>query len=90
MTRLKMIGFTALFAVCALAPAHAAQIGQIFVCYACQNTGDTAIDAALAANPAAAFDGILFAFKNTSSASITGGVFSVSGTSPSDSFALPR
>lgn len=89
MNRLKMMGLTALLALGALVPARAAQIGQIFACYACQNTGDTAIDAALAANPNVAFDGILFAFKNTSSASITGGVFSVSGTSPSDAFALP-
>jgi len=90
MTRLKMIVFTALLALCALAPASAAQIGQIFVCYACQNTGDTAIDAALTANPSVAFDGILFAFKNTSSSAITGGTFALSGTSPADSFAIPN
>jgi hypothetical protein len=89
MIRLKTMGFTALLALGALVPAQAAQIGQIFVCYACQNTGDTAIDAALTANPSVSFDGILFAFKNTSSAAITGGVFSLSGTSPADSFALP-
>ena len=90
MIRLKMLGFSALLALCAVVPAHAAQIGQIFVCYACQNTGDAVIDAALTANPSVAFDGILFAFKNTSSAAITGGVFSVSGTSPADSFAIPN
>ena len=89
MNKLKWFGGTALLALFALTPLHAAQIGQIFVCYACQNTGDATIDAALAANPNVAFDGILFAFKNTSSAAITGGVFSISGTSPSDSFALP-
>ena len=38
-----------------------------------QNTGDTAVDAALAANPDVAYDGILFAFKNTSGFAITGG-----------------
>jgi hypothetical protein len=71
------------------APAQAAQIGQVFVCYACQNTGDTAIDAALTANPSVSFDGILFAFKNTSGSAITGGHFSISGTTPSDSFVVP-
>jgi hypothetical protein len=43
----------------------------------------------LANNPGVAGDGILFAFKNTSSSAITGGVLSLSGTSPSDSFTLP-
>jgi hypothetical protein len=85
----KPLGLLGLVALYIAAPMQAAQIGQIFVCYACQNTGDAVIDAALTANPNVAFDGILFAFKNTSSAAITGGVFSVSGTSPSDSFALP-
>ena len=83
------IGLLGLAAVCMAVPVHAAEIGQVFVCYACQNTGDTAIDAALTANPSVAFDGILFAFKNTSSSAITGGTFSLSGTSPADSFAIP-
>lgn len=89
MTRLKAVGLVALVALCVVAPVHAAQIGQIFVCYACQNTGDTVIDAALANNPAVANDGILFAFKNTSGFAITGGEFSLSGTSPSDTFTMP-
>lgn len=71
-----------------VAPASATQVGQILVCYACQHTGNAAIDAALAVNPGVASDGILFAFENTSSTAITGGVFSENG-SPADSFALP-
>jgi uncharacterized protein (TIGR03437 family) len=71
-------------------PVLAAQVGTITVCYACQNTGDAAIDAALAANSDVAYDGILFAFKNTGSLPITGAVLSVGGdASPPDSFALP-
>jgi uncharacterized protein (TIGR03437 family) len=89
MTGLKSMGATALLTLCVLVPLGADPIGQILVCYACANTGDAAIDAALAANPAVVYDGILFAFKNTSSFAITGGVLSVSGTSPSDSFVLP-
>ena len=69
-------------------PMHAAQIGQILVCYACQNTGNAAIDAALAANSGVASDGILFAFTNTSAFAITGGTFS-ENASPADTFALP-
>lgn len=65
------------------------QVGDILVCYACQNTGNTAIDAALAANPGVASDGILFAFVNTSGSAITGGTFSVSNASPNDMFTLP-
>ena len=89
MSKLKLMGLSALVALCLSVPIHAAVIGDIFVCYACQNTGDAAIDAALANNPGVASDGILFAFKNISSSAITGGVFSLGGTSPSDSFALP-
>ncbi len=88
MNRLKLLGLGALLSLAAL-PTQAAQIGQVYACYACQNTGDAAIDAALTANSSVAFDGILFAFKNTSGSAITGGTFSVSGTSPSDSFSLP-
>jgi hypothetical protein len=72
------------------APANATQIGEILACYACQNTGNSAIDSALAtgSGPAVASDGLLFAFVNTSGSAITGGVFSETG-SPNDSFALP-
>jgi len=89
MIRLRSMGATALLTLCAMAPLPADPIGQILVCYACQNTGDAAIDTALAANPDVAYDGILFAFKNTSGFAITGGVLSVKGTTPSDSFLLP-
>jgi hypothetical protein len=75
--------------VLAAAPVQAGQVGTIFVCYACQNTGNSAIDAALASNPSVANDGILFAFINISAFPITGGVFSVSGTTPTDSFTMP-
>jgi hypothetical protein len=64
-------------------------VGTIYACYACQNTGNAAIDAALTANPSVASDGLLFAFVNTSGSAITGGVFTVKGTLPNDSFALP-
>lgn len=70
-------------------PANGAQVGQILVCYACQNTGNAAVDAALAATPGVASDAILFAFVNSSSSPITGGVFSVTNASPNDSFSLP-
>src|SRR5581483_8363000 len=69
----------ALFALPTLmtAPAHAGTVavGSIYACYACQNTGDQAIDDALAANPSVANDGLLFEFNNTSGTAITGGVF---------------
>ncbi len=83
-----LVGWAGLLALVAT-PANAYQVGSISVCYACQNTGDPIIDAALTAHPNVASDGILFAFKNTSAYPITGGVLSVTGTSPSDSFALP-
>jgi hypothetical protein len=73
------------------APAQATtQVGEILACYACQNTGNSAIDAALATGTGldVASDGLLFAFVNTSGSAITGGVFSENGT-PNDSFALP-
>jgi PEP-CTERM motif len=89
MNKLCAVGLLALVAVFVNVPMHAAVIGDIYVCYACQNTGDAAIDAALANNPGVASDGILFAFKNTSGSAITGGVLSLSATSPSDSFSLP-
>ena len=72
-----------------LASANAGQVGTIYVCYTCNTTGNSAIDAALTANPSIANDGILFAFINTSGFSINGGVFSVTNASPADSFTLP-
>jgi hypothetical protein len=84
---------TAIFFVAMLfvvvVPVHADLVGQIYACYACQNTGNAAIDAALTANPGVAGDGILFAFVNTSAFAITGGVFSVNNATPNDSFNLP-
>jgi len=88
LTSVSLAGLAGWLALVAT-PANAYQIGSIAVCYACQNTGDPIVDAALAAHPNVASDGILFAFKNTSAYPITGGVLSVSGTSPSDSFTLP-
>jgi hypothetical protein len=88
LTSVSCFGFAALLAL-AVVSAQASPIGTITVCYACQNTGDPLIDAALAANTGVASDGILFAFKNTSSFAITGGLFSLSGTSPADSFVVP-
>jgi hypothetical protein len=87
-TSASLLGFACLLVLVSV-PLKAYQIGTITVCYACQNTGDAVIDAALTAHPNVATDGILFAFKNTSAYPITGGVLSVSGTSPADSFALP-
>lgn len=69
--------------------AQATTVGDVLVCYACQNSGNTAVDAALAANPGVAGDGILFAFANTSNVAITGGLFQVGNTSPADTFTLP-
>ena len=88
MNRSKLAGLVAAFSL-GMVPTQAAQIGQILVCYACSNTGDTAVDAALANNPGVSNDGILFAFKNTSGFAISSGVLSLSGTTPSDSFDLP-
>ena len=85
---LEVILLGLIFTVCP-APVQADQMGTIFVCYACQNTGNGAIDTALSSNPSVASDGILFAFINTGTSAMTGGVFSVSGTTPTDSFALP-
>ena len=82
------VGFFVL-AVAMGIPAHATEVGQILVCYACQNSGNPAIDAALTANPGVASDGILFAFVNSSSSAIAGGLFSVSNASPADSFIVP-
>jgi len=84
--RLALAAFsTAAMLAISLASADAGPIGSIYACYACQNTGNTTIDAALAANPSVATDGLLFAFINTSGFSITGGTFSAGG----DSFSMP-
>ncbi len=48
------------------ATSAAENVGDILACYACQNTGNSIIDAALMANPSVANDGLLFAFVNTS------------------------
>jgi hypothetical protein len=56
--------------------AKADVVGDILACYACQNTGNAAIDAALTANPSVASDGLLLAFVNTSGSAITGASFS--------------
>ena len=71
------------------AMAGTTKIGDILACYACNTTGNPAVDAALAAHPEVAGDGLLFAFVNTSSQAITNGTFSVSNSNPSDSFSLP-
>jgi hypothetical protein len=87
-----MVFLSASLAALSTRPVQADQIGTIFACYACQGTGNAAIDAALANNPSVASDGILFAVFNTSAFAITRGVFSVTGstpTTPSDSFMLP-
>ncbi len=70
-------------------PAQAGDVGAIFACYACQATGDTAIDASLSANPNVAYDGLLFAFQNTSGAAITDATFNVSTGAYTDTFSLP-
>ena len=86
--KLSVLGILALTFIGTLS---ATQVGEILVCYTCQNTGNSAIDAALGtpAGQEVAGDGILFAFVNTSASSITGGTFSVTDASPDDSFAVP-
>src|ERR1035441_9869678 len=56
----------ATFAFASNLSASATSVGDILVCYACNTTGNAAVDAALAANPGVVGDGILFAFENTS------------------------
>jgi hypothetical protein len=63
--------------------AKATVVGDILACYACQNTENAAVDAALVANPSVASDGLLFAFENTSGTQITNAVFNVTGSSDS-------
>lgn len=70
------------------APAHAVSVLDIYACYACNTTGNAAIDAALAANPSVASDGLLFAFVNTGASDITNATFSVANASPNDAFAI--
>jgi hypothetical protein len=92
MTPVRFFAATAaaLFATIWNLPASAGTVGEILACYACTTaTGNAAIDAALAANPTVAVDGILFAIVNTSNTDITGATFSVSGPTLTDSFALP-
>jgi hypothetical protein len=57
--------------------ANATVVGDILACYACQNTGNASIDAALTANPSVASDGLLLAFVNNSGSAITGAFFYV-------------
>ncbi len=61
LSSVSFFGVAALVAMVA-PPVHADQIGTISACYACQNTGDAAVDAALTANPDVATDAILFDF----------------------------
>ena len=61
--------------------AKATVVGDILACYACQNTGNAAVDAALTANPSVASDGLLFAFVNTSGSAITNASFSAGADS---------
>jgi hypothetical protein len=87
--KLLLMTFGAVGCLSAPTPASADQIvGDILSCYACQNSGNATIDAALAANPSVASDGLLLAFENTSGSAITGGTFSENGN-PNDAFALP-
>ncbi len=74
---------------CVTPAAAATTVGSIYACYACQNTGNQLVDAALAANPDVASDGLLFAFFNTSGSAITGATFNLSAGSYTDSFTLP-
>lgn len=68
--------------------AEAAVVGDIQACYSCQDTGNAAIDAALAANNSVAVDGLLLAFINTSGSAITNATFSVNTGSYSDTFSI--
>ena len=66
--------------------ANATVVGDILACYACSGTGNAAVDAALAANPGVAGDGLLFAFENSSGTAITNATFNVTGSA--DSFSI--
>lgn len=85
---IRSLASAAVLTFASLTCAHAANGVDIYACYACQNTGNSAIDSALAANPSVAYDGLLFAFVNTSGSDVTNAVFSVSNASPNDSFLI--
>ena len=87
--KIKNLLATAALAGLAYVPnASAVSVVNIFACYACQNTGNAAIDAALTANPTVSADGLLFAFVNTSLSAITGAKFSVTNATVNDSFSI--
>lgn len=89
MDNLKVLAAAALASAALSSPlVVAAQTLDIYACYACQNTGNAAIDAALAANPSVAADGLLFAFFNTGATTVTNATFAVSGANPNDSFKI--
>jgi hypothetical protein len=89
MKNLKLSAASAVLAAASwAAPAHAAGVLDIYVCYACNTTGNAAVDAALTANPSVSYDGLLFAFINTSASAITGASFAVSSAAPDDSYSL--
>jgi hypothetical protein len=66
-------------------PARATVVGDILACYACQNTGNPLVDAALTANPTVATDGLLLAFVNNSGSAISDAFFYVSNGTYVDS-----
>lgn len=69
----------------------AAQVGTIYACYACANTGNSAVDTYLTSGPggtSVSSDGLLFAFWNSGSTPITNAAFSVSGSSSADVFKI--
>ena len=89
--KIRQLAWAVLLTAMPLTHAYSAQIGTIFACYACQSTGNTAIDTYLATGAggtAVAGDGLLFAFVNSGASPLTGGVFTVDGTI-TDTFALP-
>lgn len=87
--RFKRLLATAALAGLAYVPsANAVSVLNIFACYACQNTGNAAIDAALTANPTVSFDGLLLAFVNTGASAITGATFSVTNAAVNDAFSI--
>lgn len=87
--KIKRLLATAALAGLAYVPsANAVAVLDIFACYACQNSGNAAIDAALAANPTVSSDGLLLAFINTGSSAITGAMFSVTNAAVNDAFSI--
>ena len=86
---IKRLLATAVLASFSYVPsAFAVSVVNIYACYACQNTGNAAIDAALAANPSVPNDGLLFAFVNASSSAVTGATFSVTNATVNDMFSI--